>query len=90
MLRASGGQVRYLNGDNIREPEKGEYTLNKRPGKMNLFKSREPNLVHYVSGVTNNRVPVFSSDHACTLFVDALATTRAKEPFKLIGYVINA
>ena len=60
----------------------------KRPGKMNLFKSREPNLVHYVTGVTNNRVPVFSSDQTCALFVDALATTRSKEPFKLIGYAI--
>ncbi len=60
----------------------------KRPGKMHLFKSREPNLVHYVTGVTFNRVPIFRSDHACSLFIDALATTREKEPFKLIGYVI--
>ena len=62
----------------------------KRPGKMRLFKSREPNLVHYVTAVTYDRVPVFRSDHACSLFIDALATTRTKEPFKLIGYVVMA
>src|SRR5260370_33653858 len=55
---------------------------------MRLFKSREPNLVHYVTAVTFNRVPVFRSDHDCSLFIDAVATTREKEPFKLIGYVI--
>ena len=55
---------------------------------MHLFKSREPNLVHYATAVTFNRVPVFKSDHACSLLIDALATTREKEPFKLIGYVI--
>ncbi len=60
----------------------------KRPGKMHLFKSREPNLVHYVTAVPFNRVPVFRSDQGCSLFIDALATTREKEPFKLIGYVI--
>jgi putative transposase len=60
----------------------------KRPGKMHLFKSREPNLVHYVTAVTYNRVPIFRSAHACSLFIDALETTRRKEPFKLIGYVI--
>ena len=60
----------------------------KRPGKMHLFKSREPNLVHYATAVTFNRVPVFSNDHTCSLFIDALATTREKEPFKLIGYVV--
>jgi REP element-mobilizing transposase RayT len=60
----------------------------KRPGKMHLFKSREPNLVHYATAVTHNRVPVFRNDHACLLLVDAMATTRLKEPFKLIGYVI--
>lgn len=60
----------------------------KRPGKMHLFKSREPNLVHYATAVTYKRVPVFRNDHACSLFIDALATTRLKEPFKLIGYVV--
>ncbi len=60
----------------------------KRPGKMHLFKSREPNLVHYATTVTFNRVPVFRSDHTCSLFTDALATTREKEPFKLIDYVV--
>lgn len=55
---------------------------------MHLFKSREPNLVHYATAVTFDRVPVFRNDHPCSLFIDALATTREKEPFKLIGYVI--
>ncbi len=55
---------------------------------MRLFKSKEANLVHYVTGVTYNRFPIFRDDYACALFIDALATTRLKEPFKLIGYVI--
>lgn len=55
---------------------------------MHLFKSREPNLVHYATSVTFNRVPIFRNDHACSLLIDALATTREKEPFKLIGYVV--
>src|SRR6266498_3720301 len=55
---------------------------------MRLFKSKEANLVHYVTGVTYNRFPVFRDDYACALFIDALAMTRLKEPFKLIGYVV--
>ncbi len=55
---------------------------------MDRFKSREANLVHYVTAVTYNRVPVFRSEQACDLLIQALETTRAKEPFKLIGYVI--
>jgi REP element-mobilizing transposase RayT len=55
---------------------------------MHLFKSRELNLVHYVTAVTYKRVPVFSSEHCCSLFIEALAETRLKDPFKLIGYVI--
>ena len=62
--------------------------LHKRPGKMHLFKSREPNIVHYVTSVTYGRVPVFRNDHACSLVIDALSITRLKEPCKLIGYVI--
>ena len=62
--------------------------MTKRPGKMHLFKSHEPNLVHYVTAVTYNRVPVFKSEKACILFIEALAITREKEPFKLIGYVL--
>jgi REP element-mobilizing transposase RayT len=63
-------------------------TVRKRSGKMHLFKSREPNLVHYVTAVTYDRVPVFRSENACSLMIEALATTRTKDPFKLIGYVI--
>ena len=55
---------------------------------MHLFKSCEQNLVHYVTGVTYRRVPVFLSDHACSLLIEALADTRVKNPFKLIGYVV--
>ncbi len=55
---------------------------------MDRFKSRELNLVHYVTAVTYNRVPVFRSEHACELLIRALAITHKKEPFKLIGYVI--
>ncbi len=55
---------------------------------MKLFKSREPNLVHYVTAVTYNRVPVFSIEQCCSLLIDALSETRLKDPFKLIGYVI--
>jgi putative transposase len=56
--------------------------------KMDRFKSRERNLVHYVTAVTYNRVPVFRSEKACEILIQALATTRAKDPFKLIGYVV--
>ena len=55
---------------------------------MRLFKSHEPNLVHYVTAVTYERVPVFSNERCCSLFIEALTETRSKEPFKLIGYVI--
>jgi REP element-mobilizing transposase RayT len=55
---------------------------------MRRFKSKQPNLVHYVTGVTHGRVPIFRNEHACALFIEALATTRQKEPFKLIGYVL--
>ena len=56
--------------------------------QMKLFRSKEPNLVHYVTAVTYQRVPVFKSGEACTLFVEALAETRLKDRFKLIGYVV--
>ncbi len=55
---------------------------------MHLFKTREPNLVHYVTAVTYDRAPVFRDERACALFVEALAETREKDPFKLIGYVV--
>ncbi|MFN2491565.1 MAG: hypothetical protein ABR501_01600 [Pyrinomonadaceae bacterium] len=57
----------------------GSEIMLKRPGKMRLFKSRKPNLVHYVTAVTFNRVPVFRSEHACSLLIEALASTREKE-----------
>lgn len=55
---------------------------------MHLFKSREPNLVHYATSVTFNRVPIFRSEYTCSLFIEALAMTHEKEPFKLVGYVV--
>ena len=55
---------------------------------MKLFKSREQNLVHYVTGVTFRRAPIFRDDHVCSLFIESLLETRDKNPFKLIGYVL--
>lgn len=55
---------------------------------MKLFKSRDPNTIHYVTAVTHRRVPVFRSEVACSLFAETLGKTREAYPFKLIGYVI--
>src|SRR5260370_33417789 len=55
---------------------------------MHLFKSREQNLVHYVTCVTYKRLPVFRDGEICSLFIEALSETRTKDPFKLIGYVV--
>ncbi len=55
---------------------------------MHLFKSKEQNLVHYVTGITFRRVPVFRDSAMSSLFIEALSETRIKDPFKLIGYVV--
>lgn len=55
---------------------------------MKLFKSRDPNIFHYTTTVCYRRVPVFRSEIACALFLNALAETREKCKFKLIGYVV--
>ena len=55
---------------------------------MKLFKSQEQNLVHYVTAVTYGRIPLFREAELCELFITALAETRIKDPFKLIGYVL--
>jgi REP element-mobilizing transposase RayT len=55
---------------------------------MKLFKSHDPNTFHYTTSVCYRRVPVFRSDKACQLFVEALAETRRRFPLKLIGYVV--
>ena len=55
---------------------------------MKLFKSHEPNVFHYTTTVCFNRVPVFRSEIACELFIEALLDTRKKCKFKLIGYVV--
>lgn len=55
---------------------------------MHLFKSKEQNLVHYVTCVTYKRVPIFRDEAMCSLFIDALSETRTKDPFKLLGYVV--
>lgn len=55
---------------------------------MKLFKSKEQNLVHYVTAVTYGRTPIFRNADCCSLFAEALSETRLKNPFKLIGYVL--
>lgn len=55
---------------------------------MKLFKSNEQNTFHYVTLVTYDRVPVFSSDRACEIFITTLEEVREKYPYKLVGYVI--
>ena len=55
---------------------------------MKLFKSHEPNIFHYVTSVCYKRVPVFRSEKTCELFIEALAETRRRNPFKLVGYVV--
>ncbi|MFZ0751931.1 MAG: transposase [Pyrinomonadaceae bacterium] len=55
---------------------------------MKLFKSNEPNTIHYVTLLTYNRVPVFRSDRASEIFVATLDEVRRRYPYKLIGYVI--
>ena len=44
--------------------------------------------MHYVTGVTYARIPIFRGDEICSLFIEALSETRLKDPFKLIGYVL--
>ena len=58
------------------------------PLGMKLCKSNEPNTFHYVTLVTYNRVPVFSSDIACEIFIEVLSEVREKFPYKLIGCVL--
>ena len=53
---------------------------------MKLFKSDELNILHYTTTVCFKRVPVFRSEIACNLFINALAETRERCKFKLIGY----
>ena len=55
---------------------------------MTVFNSKKPNTFHYLTMVTFNRVPVFKSEKACQFFIEVLAETRKKHPFKLVGYVI--
>jgi REP-associated tyrosine transposase len=55
---------------------------------MKLFKSHEPNIFHYTTTVCFNRVPVFRSEVACEIFINALRETRERCKFKLIGYVL--
>ena len=55
---------------------------------MKFVKSQMPNLFHYLTVVTHNRFPVFLSDKACQLLVDAILRAKEKYPFKLVGYVI--
>ncbi len=52
------------------------------------FNSREPNVLHYLTFVAFQRIPVFKSDQICQFFIDAIRETREKHPFKLAAYVI--
>ena len=52
------------------------------------FNSHEPNVVHYLTFVSFQRVKVFGSDQICQFFIDAIRETREKHPFKLVAYVI--
>lgn len=55
---------------------------------MTQFNSKEPNVFHYLTMVTFNRVPIFKSENVCRFFIEVLNETRARHPFKLVGYVI--
>ncbi|NNE98183.1 MAG: transposase [Pyrinomonadaceae bacterium] len=55
---------------------------------MKLFKSKEPNIFHYVTAVTHKRLPIFRNEKACQIFIDTLVELKSIHPFKLIGYVI--
>lgn len=55
---------------------------------MHLYKSRRRNLVHYVTTVTNRRLPLFRTEETSELFLQVLDETRKTDPFKLIAYVI--
>lgn len=55
---------------------------------MHLYKSRQPNLIHYVTTVTHLRRPHFRDKEASELFLQVLDDTRKTDPFKLIAYVI--
>ena len=45
-------------------------------------------MFHYVTAVTYNRVPIFRSERACQIFINALKELRTIHAFKLVGYVI--
>jgi putative transposase len=49
---------------------------------------RKPDIFHYITSVTFNRVPVFRSEKACRIFVEQLTEIRLAFPYKLIGYVV--
>jgi REP element-mobilizing transposase RayT len=55
---------------------------------MKLFKSHEPNTFHYVTCVTYRRIPIFRSDSAANLLIEALVETKKRSRMKLIGYVV--
>jgi putative transposase len=55
---------------------------------MHLYKSRQKNVIHYVTTVTHQRTPFFLSENTSELFVRVLDETRKTDPFKLIAYVI--
>jgi putative transposase len=55
---------------------------------MTTFNSTQRNVLHYLTFVTFQRVPIFKSPTICQFFIDALKETKEKYPFKLAAYVI--
>lgn len=62
--------------------------LARRAKTMRLYKSQTSNMLHYVTTVTHDRVPVFRSARACEIFVGVLCEMRERGLYKLIGYVV--
>lgn len=51
-------------------------------------REQDMNKLHYITSVTNNRVPVFRSDEICRIFIEQMKELKKRFPFKLIGYVL--
>ena len=55
---------------------------------MRIFLANSPNTFHYITIVAFDRLPIFNSDRACSLFIETLSEIKLLHPFKLVGYVI--
>jgi REP-associated tyrosine transposase len=47
-----------------------------------------PGALHFVTGNTARRLPVFEQAACCAAFIDILANLRLEWPFKLVAYVL--